>query len=247
MIYAPKNSYAAQWAQNNEYNLTLTEPERTVTLQYTKDQGSASATPACGTKGTKVTLKASPKKGYKFSGWTVVSGGVKIKDNQFQLGEKDVVIKANFEKDGSASDKIPSKATVKGAEYKLDAKKKTATYLKPTSKAKTNITVPATITVSGIKFNVTAINTNAFKGCSKLKKVTIGKNITKIGKNAFKDCKKMTSIIIKTTKLTKKGIGSNCFKGIASKPTFKCPKKQKNDYKTWILKTGKAPKKSKFK
>ena len=165
---------------------------------------------------------------------------MKIENNQFKIGTSDVVIKAKFKKD-------PSYACVKGAEYKLNTKKKTAVYLNPTSKTKTSITIPATITVDGVKYQVTEIASNAFKGCSKLKKVTIGKNITRIGKNAFKGCKKLTTVTIKTTKLTKKGIGSSSFKNIASKPTFKCPKKQKDNYKTWIVKTGKAPKKSKFK
>ncbi len=239
-IAAPEGSYAAQWARDNGHNLTIIEPEYTVTFQYANDQGTVSASPAYGKKGTKVTLKASPKKGFLFSGWSVVSGGVKIENNQFKIGTSDVVIKAKFKKD-------PSYACVKGAEYKLNTKKKTAKYLNPTSKTKTSITIPATITVDGVKYQVTEIASNAFKGCSKLKKVTIGKNITRIGKNAFKDCKKLATITIKTTKLTKKGIGSSSFKNIASKPTFKCPKKQKNNYKTWILKTGKAPKKSKFK
>ena len=114
-IYAPEGSYAAQWAQQNCYNYKKADPEYAVTLQYTKDQGAAYASPACGTKGTKVTLKASPKKGFLFSGWSVVSGGVTIKDNQFKIGEEDVVIKAKFEKD-------PTQATVKGAEYKLNLK-----------------------------------------------------------------------------------------------------------------------------
>ena len=218
----------------------MTEAEYIVILQYTKDQGAAYASPAYGTKGTKVTLKASPKKGFLFSGWSVVSGGVKIENNQFKIGTSDVVIKAKFKKD-------PSYACIKGAEYKLNTKIKTAVYLNPTSKTKTSITIPATITVDGVKYQVTEIASNAFKGCSKLKKVTIGKNITRIGKNAFKDCKKLATITIKTTKLTKKGIGSSSFKNIASKPTFKCPKKQKDNYKTWIVKTGKAPKKSRFK
>ncbi len=239
-IYAPKDSYAVQWAQKNYYNYIETEPEYAVSVNYTEKEGTASASPASGAKGTKITLKASPKKGFLFSGWTVVSGGVKIEDNQFKIGEEDVVIKAKFKKD-------PSYALVKGAEYKLNTKNKTAVYLNPTSKTKTSITIPATVKVDGVKYQVTEIAANAFKGCSKLKKVTIGKNIVKIGKNAFKGCKKLATITIKTTKLTKKGIGSNSFKGIASKPTFKCPKKQKDNYKTWIVKTGKAPKKSRFK
>ena len=71
--------------------------------------------------------------------------------------------------------------------------------------------------------------------------------VKKIGKNAFSGCKKLKTINIKTSNLTKKGIGSGCFKGIDAKATFKVPKKMKKDYEKWLVKTGKAPKKAKFK
>ena len=36
--------------------------------------------------------------------------------------------------------------------------------------------------------------------------------------------------------------GKGCFRDIAAKPTFKCPKKCIANYKTWFVKNGKAPK-----
>ncbi len=94
---------------------------------------------------------------------------------------------------------------------------------------------------------LTTIGNNAFQKCAALTSFTIGKNVTKIGKNAFNGCKKLAKITIKTAKLTKKTIGKNCFKGIAAKAVFKCPKKQKKDYETWLKKPGGAPKTAKFK
>ena len=71
----------------------------TVTVT-TEGHGTASASPASGGTGSKVTLTAVPDTGYHFSGWQVVSGGVSIAaDNTFIIGNSDVVIRAVFEKD----------------------------------------------------------------------------------------------------------------------------------------------------
>ena len=60
--------------------------------------------------------------------------------------------------------------------------------------------VAATIKVKGVTYKVTAIGTNAFKNCKKVKKISVGKNVKTIGKNAFKGCKKT----IKVTAASKK-------------------------------------------
>ena len=240
VITAPEDSYAAKWAKEHHYTLITTAREYTVQVSCIDKYGTASATPACGKAGTQVTLKATANKGYKFTGWTVVKGGVTIKNNKFTLGKSDVLIRANFEVDKSS-------AVVKGLQYKLDGKKKTAILVRPESAAVSSVTIPATIKAYGTKYKVVEIAANAFKGCASLTKVTIGAEITKIGKNAFNGCKKLKTVTIKTTKLTKKGIGSGSFKNISAKATFKLPGKQKKDYQTWLVKTGKAPKKAKFK
>lgn len=174
-----------------------------------------------------------------------------------------------------------------GATYKVTksaAKNGTVEYTKPKSNTKGTVTIPATITVDGITYKVTAVAANAFKnntkitkviigsnvttigknafsGCSKLKTVTVGKNVTaisdkafykctaltkitipskvnKIGKSAFYGCKKLKTITIKTTKLTKKNVGSKAFKGIYSKATIKVPKSKLKTYKTMLKSRG---------
>lgn len=87
-------------------------------------------------------------------------------------------------------------------------------------KAKT-LVVPASVTISGQKFQVTSIKANAFKNNKKLTKVVIGKHITKIGKKAFYGCKKLKNVEIKTKKLKKGSIGMKAFANIAKKPKFK--------------------------
>lgn len=95
----------------------------------------------------------------------------------------------------------------------------TVTYVKTTDKNAKNVVIPDTVTVDGITYQVTRIADNAFKGNSKITKVTIGKNVTAIGKAAFYGCKKLKSITVTADNL--KSIGKNAFKGINKKAAFK--------------------------
>jgi len=109
-----------------------------------------------------------------------------------------------------------------GVEYKVvDAGAKTISISGAEKSAK-KVVIPGTIVINGDSYKVTKIEAKAFKGCKKLKSVTIGANVTKIGKNAFNGCKKLKKITIKSKKLS---IGKNAFKGINKKATFKVPKK----------------------
>ncbi|MBR4758742.1 MAG: InlB B-repeat-containing protein [Lachnospiraceae bacterium] len=104
-------------------------------------------------------------------------------------------------------------------------------YAATISKDATGVTIPATVKIGNKSYKVTQIAANAFKGCKKLTKVTIGKNIKKIGKKAFYGCSKLKKITIKTTSLTKKNVGANAFKGIHAKAQAKVPKKKVSAYK----------------
>ena len=70
------------------YDITIDESEH----------GTASADVTTAYAGDKVQLTATPDEGYKFTGWTVVSGNVTIADdNSFEMPEGSVEIKAEFE------------------------------------------------------------------------------------------------------------------------------------------------------
>ena len=84
--------------------------------------------------------------------------------------------------------------------------------------------------------NVTTIGNRAFYKCTALTKITIPSKVNKIGKQAFYGCKSLKSITIKTTKLTKKNIGSKAFTGTNKNAKVKVPKKKLASYKK-ILKT----------
>lgn len=122
--------------------------------------------------------------------------------------------------------------------YKVNGQNKTVAFYKAKNAAATKVVIPATITLDGVKYKVNAISDQAFKGCKKLKSVTIGKNITKIGKKAFNGCSKLKSITIKSNKLKNNSIGAKAFKGIHGKAVIKVPKMQKKTYQKWLRKKG---------
>ena len=166
------------------------------------------------------------------------------------------------------STKIADKKS--GGKYKITKiiKKKgkitggTVTYMKPYNRNCKTANVKASIKLAGVTFKVNVIANNAFKGCKKLKKVTIKQNVksigkyafagckklstvkctskvlTKIGSNAFSGDKKLTNITFKTTKLKTKTIGKNAFKGTSKKLTITVPKSTKKLYKKLFRKRG---------
>ena len=157
-----------------------------------------------------------------------------------------------------------------GREYKVtksDSSKGkpsvTITKLSAKDKKAKKVTIPKTITVDNVEYQVTGIAAKAFKnskklqsivipdtiteigagsfeGCKNLKSVTIGKNVTAIGKNAFKNCKNLKKITVKSTKLKK--VGKGALTGINRKCVIKVPKKKLKSYKS--LFKGKGQKKS---
>ena len=72
--------------------------EFTITVK-TDGNGTASASHAKAVVGTEIILTATPKTGYHFKEWQVISGGVTIKDDKFTMPSANVEVKAIFEKD----------------------------------------------------------------------------------------------------------------------------------------------------
>lgn len=141
-------------------------------------------------------------------------------------------------KPSTPSLKVGTKVTDKKtkAVYKVTGKN-TIEYVKTTSKAK-SITIPATVTVNGVKCQVTSIAVKAFVNNKKLTKVVIPTSIRNIGKQAFSGCKNLKSITIKTPYLTNKSVGAKAFKGIHAKATIKVSKKQKKAYQKMLKSKG---------
>lgn len=131
----------------------------------------------------------------------------------------------------------------------------------------TTLKIADTVTIGGVKFKITKIEKNAFRGYKYLSTVTVGSNVTSIGDTAFYGCGKLTTVTVGkrvktigaksfagcknlkrvkllTTQLTK--AGASAFNGIKSNATFALPKKYYNSYSKMIKKAG-APKKAVYK
>lgn len=128
-----------------------------------------------------------------------------------------------------------------------------------TDRTFTSLSVPSTVKIGGITYNVTMVNVGAFSGYTYLKKVVIGNGVKAIGSNAFYGCKSITSIIIgrgvtaiggKTfygcSKLASisvlsssiKLIGKETFTRIAAKPVVVVPKAKLANYKRVMKNAG---------
>lgn len=131
-------------------------------------------------------------------------------------------------------------------DYVVDTARNVAYFKAPADKNATSLTIADTVLSDGVRVKVVGILDNACQGMTKLKEVTIGKNVKTIGQKAFYGCKALKKITFKTSSLQKDGVGKNAFKGIASKPTVKCPSSVRKTYQK-ILKNAGMPKKATYK
>lgn len=124
-----------------------------------------------------------------------VNENVAVKENTNVSDKKDEVLSEIT--DGSLIYKVTKLATSDGK----TASEVTVVGVKKKSLKK--VTIKSTVTINGVKYNVTAIGKKAFKKCKKLKKIVIkSKHIKKFAKGAFKGLKK--SCVIKVPKSMKK-------------------------------------------
>lgn len=135
---------------------------------------------------------------------------------------------------------VPKKGTthkVGSIKYKVTAassKSRTVTVWRPAKKNSTSIKIPSTVKLNGYSFKVTAISDKAFKNQKKLKKVILGSNIKKVGKESFRGCKKLKYVTISSKVL--KSIGKNAFKNTEKKIKVTVPKKKYGSYKRLLNK-----------
>ncbi len=132
---------------------------------------------------------------------------------------------------------IDRQISYKGIDYKIVSEGQVSVIGVSNRSVKT-ITIPDTIVYAGMSYKVISIESNAFKGFKKLKKLTIGKNVVRIGKNAFNGCKKLKSVRIKSAKLTQKCMGAKAFAGIHGNASVKVPAKKFAEYKKLLKKRG---------
>ena len=105
---------------------------------------------------------------------------------------------------------------------------KTVTYVKPKRKNLKTITIPASVKIEGVTFQVTAIADKACWKNGKLSKVIVGRNVKVIGKSAFAGDRKLKSMIVKSMSLKK--VGKSALKGIHAGCRITVGKKQLKKY-----------------
>lgn len=160
-------------------------------------------------------------------------------NNSSNSAKKDTSASKKNPTNQKPSKKVVSKVISRGDRVKigkntykvLDTKTKSVLFLKTTNNKKT-ITIPSTVKIGGVKYKVNRIAANAFSKSKKVQKVVIGSNVKVISKNAFKGARRLRTIVIKSTKLTKKGV-RNSLKGskVVSVKIYKTAKKKKKLYK----------------
>lgn len=89
----------------------------------------------------------------------------------------------------------------------LDAQEKTVACVGRASEdAALTLTIPDTVTIYGVEYQVVQIAEGAFANSDKLKEVTVGGNVAIIGQKAFYQCKKLQKITIHAEKLQEIGV-----------------------------------------
>lgn len=111
-------------------------------------------------------------------------------------------------------------------------------FASPKNKKIAKVTIPATIKVRGVKYQVTHIQANAFQKCKKLQKVSVGKNVRSIGKKAFYGCSGLRKLILHTRKLQLKKVGKKAFCKVNAQVKVDLPQKKSKAYRKMLKKRG---------
>ena len=110
---------------------------------------------------------------------------------------------------------------VDGIYYNIVTKVKTAEVIKGKNEySGGDVTIPETITVDNVVYNVTSIGEWAFWGCTGLTSITIPNSVTSIGECAFSGCTGLTSITIPNSVTS---IGDRAFSGCTGLTSITIP------------------------
>lgn len=171
----------------------------------------------------------------KATGHSWDSGKITKKASYTKTGIKTYTCKKCGEKKSQtitklAPPKAGTKLSISGNQYTVTKAGSEVSFSQANTKAK-SVTIPNTVTVSGITYKVTGIKANAFKNCKKLTTVTIGTSVRGIASKAFNNCPKLKKVTIKTVLLTKKTASKKAFNKVNKKVILKVPAKAKKSYK----------------
>ena len=109
---------------------------------------------------------------------------------------------------------------VDGIYYNIVTKGKAAEVTKGDNEYSGDVTIPETITVDNVVYNVTIIGREAFSRCTGLTSITIPNSVTSIGDDAFSGCTGLTSITIPNSVTS---IGDRAFDGCTGLTSITIP------------------------
>ena len=89
---------------------------------------------------------------------------------------------------------------------------------------------------------ISKIGDKAFYNCSSLTGIELSKTVKYIGRQAFYNCKNLKTIIVKTSQLTSKNVGTKAFTGIYTKPIVKVPANKFKVYQKLLKSKGMSTK-----
>ena len=103
-----------------------------------------------------------------------------------------------------------------GKFYRVDTEKSGELAIKASDTSRKQIkTVPARISVDGVKYTVTAVAPNAFTKWSGVETIILPNTVKSIKANAFTGCKSLKKIVLKNKTAVK--VAKNSFKGLNTK------------------------------
>ena len=167
--------------------------------------------------------------GFVFDGWfTEPEGGVQVIDKTIYTATTDSTLYAHWTQLKLEGDNVSYEIDSEGnaiVTYGIDKKIK-------------KIALGDRIEYDGVTYKIAVVSEGAFKGYKKATSIKLGRYITKIGKNAFKGCSKVKAITLYGNNL--KSVGAGSFKGLKSgvKITVIC--KNRKTYDKVVKKIKKA-------
>ena len=161
-----------------------------------------------------VSTQPSPLSSTRPGGTTSPSAGTRMTAVPgAKVSPSTVPAKAQIPRKGQVFKDVKTKAYYKI--LSVTAKGGKVAYLRPAGQKAGKVTIKASVTWRGRKFQVTQIGNKAFKDYKKLQKVTIGRNVSVIGKKTFAGCKSLKLVILTDPK---QKLPKNAFAGCPRKP-----------------------------
>lgn len=176
------------------------------------------------------------------SGKSYVVGTTKSELEDDLIDEGEEIIVGDDSEDVIELGELPKKGWIikskNGCFYKITKKGENVTFVKPKGKNMVAYTIPNTVMIDDVQYDVTGIQKNALKNSKRLQVLTIGKNVKEIGSGAFANCTKLKTVIINAKKIKKGKVSKGTFSGIGPRTTVYVPKGKYKTYKKLFTSLG---------